>query len=198
LKALCEEAVEAVFPGRALHVRAGLIVGPHDYTDRFTYWVRRLSTGGEVLVPEPRNRPVQMIHAGDLAAWILRMTEGGKSGIYHATTPDVPWTLETVLEACRDVSGSKVAWVWAPEGFFLEHQVAFWQELPLCVPQAEAAMLQVNVGKAVRDGLTWRPLQVIARETLAWDARRPPGTTLLAGLTAARETELLQAWHERR
>jgi 2'-hydroxyisoflavone reductase len=197
LKSLCEEAVEAALPGRSLHVRAGLIVGPDDYTDRFTYWVRRISTGGEVLVPEPGNRPVQMIHVDDLAAWMLRMIEAKQTGVYHATTPDVPWTFADVLGACREVSGSKAEWVWVPEKFLLDEKVVFWQEIPLCIPEAERALLQVGVGKAVREGLTWRPLLITARETLAWDARRPPGTQLKAGLTAERETELLRTWRER-
>jgi nucleoside-diphosphate-sugar epimerase len=197
LKALCEQEVEAAFPGRALHVRAGLIVGPWDYTDRFTYWVRRLSTGGEILVPEPPSRPVQLIHAGDLAAWMLRMAEPGRAGVYHATSPHDPWTFEDVLKACRDVSGSKATWSWAPESFFQDEQVAFWQELPLCTPAPDHAVCQVSVAKAVRDGLTWRPLQVTARETLAWDAVRPPGTLLKAGLTPARELALLETWRRR-
>ncbi|HET9234090.1 MAG TPA: NAD-dependent epimerase/dehydratase family protein [Candidatus Eisenbacteria bacterium] len=194
LKVLCEKAVMDSFPDRSLHVRAGMIVGPWDYSDRFTYWVRRVSTGGDILVPEPRRRPMQLIHAGDLAAWMLRMVETRGSGIYHATSPQEPWTFEEVLDACREVSGSKVNWVWAPESFFLEHKVEFWQELPLCAPPPDDAVMTISVGKAIADGLTWRRLLITARETLAWDAVRPPGTTLKAGLTPAREVELLDLW----
>jgi 2'-hydroxyisoflavone reductase len=197
LKALCEREVEAAFPGRALFVRAGLIVGPWDYSDRFTYWVRRISTGGEIIVPEPQDRPIQMIHAGDLAAWMLRMAEARTAGIYHASSPAEPWTMKEVLEACRDVSGSKPTWVWAPEAFFLEEKVEFWQELPLCTPAPDHAVFQLSVAKAVARGLAWRPLAVTARETLAWDAERPPGTVLKAGLTPQREVELLDALRKR-
>lgn len=197
LKALCEKEVEAAFPDRAFHVRAGMIVGPMDYSDRFTYWVRRISMGGDIIVPEPRRRPMQLIHAGDLAGWMLRMAEQRGIGIYHATTPAVPWTFEDMLEACRDVSGSKPNWVWAPESFFLEQKVEFWQELPLCTPPPDDAVMTVSVAKAVRDGLTWKPLLITTRETLAWDAMRPAGTQLKAGLAPEREVALLKTWRER-
>lgn len=197
LKALCEQEVMSAFPDRSFHVRAGMIVGPMDYSDRFTYWVRRISMGGDVMVPEPRRRPMQLIHGGDLAAWMLRMAEHRGAGIYHATTPDVPWTFEDVLEACREVSGSKANWVWAPESFFLEEKVEFWQELPLCVPPPEDAVMTVSVAKAVADGLTWKPLLITTRETLAWDAMRPPGTLLKAGLAPEREVALLETWRQR-
>lgn len=197
LKALCEREVMAAFPDRSVQVRAGMIVGPWDYSDRFTYWVRRVSMGGEIIVPEPRRRPIQIIHAGDLAAWMLRMTEQGGNGIYHATAPQEPFTFEEMLEACREVSGSKPSWVWAPESFFTEEKVEFWQELPLCVPPPEDAVMTISVAKAMADGLTWKPLLITARETLAWDAMRPPGTQLKAGLAPEREVSLLEAWRKR-
>ncbi len=197
LKALCEKEVMAAFPYRNVQVRAGMIVGPSDYSDRFTYWVRRISMGGEILVPEPRRRPIQIIHAGDLAAWMLRMVEQRGNGTFHATAPHEPFTFEEVLEACRVVSGSKPTLVWAPESFFQEEKVEFWQELPLCVPPPEDAVMTVSVAKAIADGLTWRPLLVTARETLAWDAYRPAGTQLKAGLAPEREVALLETWRKR-
>jgi nucleoside-diphosphate-sugar epimerase len=197
LKALCEKEVMAAFPDRSVQVRAGMIVGPWDYSDRFTYWVRRVSMGGDIIVPEPRRRPMQLIHAGDLAAWMLLMAETRGTGIYHATTPNVPWTFEDVLEACREVSGSKPTWVWVPESFFVEEKVEFWQELPLCVPPPEDAVMTISVAKAIADGLTWRPLLITTRETLAWDAVRPPGTQLKAGLLPEREVALLETWRKR-
>lgn len=197
LKAMCEQEVMAMFPDRSVQVRAGMIVGPWDYSDRFTYWVRRVSTGGDILVPEPRRRPMQLIHAGDLALWMLHMAERRGSGIYHATAPQEPWTFEEVLDACREVSGSRANWVWAPESFFLENKVEFWQELPLCAPPPDDAVMTISVAKAVAEGLSWRPLLITTRETLAWDAVRPPGTMLKAGLTPAREVELLETWRQR-
>src|SRR6478672_8232941 len=93
LKALCEEAAEAAMPGRVLNVRPGLIVGPHDPSDRFTYWPRRLARGGEVLAPGSAEGLVQVIDARDLAEWAVRMVEGGKTGVYNATGPENPLTM---------------------------------------------------------------------------------------------------------
>jgi 2'-hydroxyisoflavone reductase len=193
LKALCEREAEAAFPGRALVVRAGLIVGPHDPTDRFTYWVRRVSTGGDVLVPAPPDRPLQFIHAADLAAWILRMAEAGTSGVLNATGPERPVPMERFLETCREASGSKAEWVWAGEDFLKAHAVAFWQEVPLCIEAEEMGVLAVDIGKAAAAGLRSRPVLQTVRDTLAWDLGRPPGTELRAGLAAAREAALLSA-----
>ena len=99
LKVLCERAAEAAMPGRVHHVRAGLIVGPHDNTDRFTYWVRRIPMGGRVLIPEPADRPIQVIHAGDLAAWILARAGKRRPGTFLATGPRTPHTMEDLVAA---------------------------------------------------------------------------------------------------
>ena len=193
LKVLCESAAEAAMPGRVLHVRSGLIVGPHDPTDRFTYWVRRVSAGGPVAVPMPPDRPMQIIHAADLAAWILRMAEEGMTGIYNATGPDAPFTMETFLETCREVTGGKATWVWIPEETLAQKKVAYWREIPLCIEEKDRGVMAVRVKKAIEDGLKLRPLTQSIRETLAWDAVRPEGTLLSAGLTPEREAELLRS-----
>jgi 2'-hydroxyisoflavone reductase len=172
-------------------------VGPFDPTDRFTWWVRRVSRGGEILAPLPEERPIQIIHASDLAAWILDMVEGGRGGVYHATGPRVPHTLRELLETCREVSGAKARWRWAPESFFTEAGVRFWQDLPLCAASPDHGVFSVDVGRAEAVGLRLRPLAVTVRDTLAWDARRPAGTQLAAGLAADREAELHRAWRAR-
>jgi 2'-hydroxyisoflavone reductase len=192
LKALCEEAAEEVMPGRVLNVRAGLLVGPYDNTDRFTYWVRRVSTGGRVLVPAPPGRPVQVIHAGDLAGWILRMGEQRRGGVYHGTGPPTPHTMEEFLATCKSAAGGNAEWVWTPEEFLNQEKVTWWQDVPLCLEEKESAVMEVDVTKAVDDGLVFRPLLQTVRETLAWDTQRPPGTRLAAGLKADREVELIQ------
>src|SRR5262245_34894569 len=104
LKVLCEEAVDDVFPGRALIARAGLIVGPEDYSDRMPYWVRRVADGGEVLAPGPPDYAVQVIDARDLGAWMVSCAESGTAGTFNATGPVVPHTLEVLFEACRAAS----------------------------------------------------------------------------------------------
>ena len=196
LKALCEEAAERGMPGRVLNVRSGLIVGPHDPTDRFTYWVRRAAAGGKVLAPLPQERPVQFIHAADGAAWILRMAERRGTGVFNVAGPQRPHTLAEVLTACREVSGSQAEFVWIPEAFLVEAGAKFWEEITLCEPGDSAGIMSVDISRALAEGLELRPLVQTARETLAWDAYRPPGTELKAGLAAVREAELLRRWSE--
>ena len=188
-------------PTRVPRVRAGLVVGPYDQTDRFTYWVRRVSMGGRVLVPSPPERPVQFIHAADLAAWMLRMAEEGKAGVYNATgpagtgtQPAPPCTMEQVLGACREAAGSKAEFVWVDERYLTERKVELWSDLPLASPPEEDGLMEVDVRRAAALGLATRPLLDTVRQTLAWDATRPVGTELKAGLKPAREAELLTEW----
>jgi 2'-hydroxyisoflavone reductase len=136
LKALCEEAVEEVLPGRVLTVRPGLIVGPHDPTGRFTYWPRRVAQGGEVLAPGGPDLRVQIIDVRDLAGWVLRVVESGRTGTYNATGPDYPLTMRRLLEACRAASGSDASFTWVGEEFLLRSGVTM--ELAPWIPGAPA------------------------------------------------------------
>ena len=106
LKALSEQAAEEAMPNRVLIIRPGLIVGPHDYTDRFTYWVARVARGGEVLAPGRPERFVQFIDARDLCEWIVSMAEQKAAGIYNANHAPEKFTMQSVLEACKVVSDS--------------------------------------------------------------------------------------------
>ncbi len=200
LKALCEQAAEEAMPGRVLTVRPGLIVGPHDPTDRFTYWPHRVAQGGDVLAPDPPGSQVQFIDARDLAAWTLRMVEAGHSGVYNATGPDYTLTMGEVLGACKSVSGRDAHFVWAGESFLLEEGVEPWMGLPLWIPEQDGSMRgldAVDCRKAIGAGLTFRPLADTVRDTLAWDETRPPDAERGAGLRPEREAELLQRWRER-
>jgi 2'-hydroxyisoflavone reductase len=196
LKALCEKAAEAALPRRVLNVRAGLIVGPHDQSDRFTYWPRRIAQGGEVLAPAHPNYPVQIIDVRDLAEWIVRMAETRTSGIFNATGPDYPLTLQQVLDASREVSGGDARFTWIPESFLVEQKVEPWSELPLWLPEEEfGGTLRMSIRKALDSGLRFRPLADTIRDTLVWHATRPADTVLRAGLQPEREQEVLRAWH---
>ena len=195
LKALCEEAAESAMPGRVLCVRPGLIVGPEDPTDRFTYWVRRVAAGNEVLVPEPPDRGLQFIHAGDLAQWMLSLIRRGETGRFNATGPRRQLSMREFLETCRTVSGSDARFTWVSEGFLKEEGVTFWRDLPLCLPPEERGTFAVSVEKAVAHGLAFRPLSQVVRETLDWDAKRDVAA-LQAGLSASREADLLRRWRE--
>ena len=123
LKVLCERAVEEAFPGRALILRPGLIVGPHDKTGRFTYWPRRVAEGGDVLAPGRADKRMQFIDARDLAEWTIRLIERAMIGTFNAVSDDVTWTMGRVLEESRTISGSDARFVWASDGFLLAQVV---------------------------------------------------------------------------
>jgi len=197
LKALCEAAAEAAMPGRVLSVRAGLLVGPFDRSDRFTYWVRRLARAGEVLVPAPVEQPVQLVDVRDLAAWIVRMAEERRASVFNATGPARPLTFGAMVEATSAALGTRPRLTWASESFLLAQKVAPWMGLPLWLPQEDPAlrnMQTMSCAKALGAGLTFRPLGETVQAIREWDLARgePP---LQAGLAPEREQELLEAWH---
>jgi 2'-hydroxyisoflavone reductase len=178
LKRACERVVEQVYGERGTSVRAGLIAGPHDPTDRFTYWARRLAAGGDVLAPGRPEQPVQLIDARDLAAWLVRLAAHGPGGTFDATGPQR--TLGDVLERLR--GSSSLVWVEEPEG------VTPWTELPLWLPADSWFLMQRDVSAAQAAGLSCRRLEETARDTEAWDRGEPGGRPTL---TREREAELL-------
>jgi 2'-hydroxyisoflavone reductase len=187
LKALCEREVERAFPGAALIVRPGLIVGPHDPTDRFTYWPRRLARGGEILGPAPAEERVQFIDVRDLAEWTVRMVEERRTGVFNAVNEGLEWS--------ELLAGAEVTWV--DSSFLLEQGVGEWMELPLWIADpAFAGHARTDVSRAVEAGLTFRPVEQTIRDTAEWDATRGEYVPA-AGLAPEREAELLDAWHAR-
>ena len=192
-KAAAEQVVQAAFGKGALVVRPGLIVGPHDPTDRFAYWPRRMARGGEVLAPGGPDHPAQFIDVRDLAAWVIRAAEDGIGGVFNAT--GLPTTLGQVLACCQAVVRAEPSTlVWIPDPELLAAGVSPWMGVPLWIalPGWEAASA-VNVDRALSAGLSFRPLEDTLRDTLAWDLARggpPPGAE---GLSASREQELLSA-----
>jgi 2'-hydroxyisoflavone reductase len=186
-KAECERIVTQAFPGSALIVRPGLIVGPHDPTDRFTYWPVRLARGGEILAPGPPERKVQFIDARDLAPWIVRLVEERRAGVFNATNEGVPMGELLV--------GAQVTWV--PDEFLVEQGVGEWMELPLWLADPEwLGMHHADVSRAVEAGLRFRPVEETIRDTAEWAAKRDPHEPE-AGLAPERERELLEAWRKR-
>jgi len=184
LKALCEREVVEAFAGRALAVRAGLIVGPHDGTGRFTYWPHRLARGGAVLAPGPPERPVQFIDVRDLAGWIVDASEQRLTGAFNATSE--PYAFADV------VAGADATWV--DDAFLLEREVGEWMELPLWISDSpgQERFHEVDTTKAHAAGLRHRPLAETMAATLA-EAETVDGV----GLTPEREAELLRDWHAR-
>jgi 2'-hydroxyisoflavone reductase len=165
LKVGSERVVQQVFGEHSAVARAGLIVGPHDPTDRFTYWPRRLAEGGTVLAPGDPEQPVQLIDARDLGAFLVRLAVERTSGIFNATGPAEPLTLGETLERI----GGADRLVWVDDQALLDAGVGPWMELPLWLPGDEhAGLLQADVSRAAAAGLTFRPLRETARDTLAW------------------------------
>jgi 2'-hydroxyisoflavone reductase len=192
LKALCERAAEEEMPGRVLNVRPGLISGPHDPTDRFTYWPRRVAAGGEVLAPDPPERQVQYIDVRDLAGWMIKMSVEQRTGTYNATGPAYELRMGKLLEDCEAVGGEAQI-VWVSEEFLEENGVEPFTEMPLWVPREYAGMLEVDCGRAIAAGLTFRPVPETIGDVLEWDSKRGE-PDLAAGLKPERERELLSAW----
>ena len=195
LKALCEKAVQDLYGKRALIIRPGLIVGPNDPTDRFTYWPMRVVRGGDVLAPEKPDVPAQIVDVRDLSDFIVKLIEEKASGIYNATGPDYELTLGAMLEACKQVSSSNANFKWAPVEFLKQNNVEEWSDMPVWVPDTEEnrGFSLVDISKAIKAGLKFRSLEDTVRDTIEWANTRPSDHQWRAGLTTQREAELLAA-----
>ena len=201
LKALSEQEAEKWFPKQTLIVRPGLIVGPRDETDRFTYWPVRLDRGGEVLAPGDPGDPVQFIDGRDLAEWVIRMVEQRQIGIYNATGPDKTLGVGAMLEGIKAANKSNANLTWVKTDFLEAQKVEPWSDMPVWVPPRgeEGGMGRINIQRALSKGLTFRPLADTARDTLAWFKSQPAErqAKLKAGLSREREAEVLAAWHKK-
>jgi 2'-hydroxyisoflavone reductase len=192
LKVACERAVQEVYGARASIVRPGLIVGPFDPTERFTYWPRRVAEGGEVLAPADPRRHAQVIDARDLAEWMLRAARAKTSGVFNAVCD--PFTLGELLATCETVAGAGARFTWVDDDFLLENDVGPWMELPLWIPDGDMVSPNERVKAA---GMTFRPLATVVRDTLEWDRARPPGPRGQAGLAREKEQHVLDLWRKR-
>ncbi|SDW67226.1 SDR family oxidoreductase [Lysobacter enzymogenes] len=199
LKALCEKAAEAELPGRATVVRPGLIVGPGDNSDRFTYWPARADRGGEILGPGSAQDPTQFIDVRDLAAFLLTTIERGQFGIYNADGAPGALTMGALLRESQRASGKKSSVTWVPADFLEAQKVSAWGDMPAWIPARGeyAGFGRTSVSKARAAGLTYRPLRETVRDTLAWWRKLPEERRAKpkAGLSAQREGEVLAAWH---
>jgi 2'-hydroxyisoflavone reductase len=199
LKALSELEAEKWFPKQTLVIRPGLIVGPRDETDRFTYWPVRIDRGGEVLAPGNPSDPVQFIDGRDLAEWVIRMVEQRETGVYNATGPAKTLGVAAMLEGVKAANKSNANFTWVNADFLEAQKVAPWSDMPVWVPPRgeEGGMGRISIKWALGKGLTFRPLAETARDTLAWFKSQPPERqNLKAGLSAEREVEVLAAWHK--
>ena len=192
LKVLCERATSEAYGRHALIVRPGLIVGPYDRSDRFTYWVRRVARGGTILAPGRPERTLQFIDVRDLAEWIVAAIASGRSGTFNATGPRSPLTMRAVLDACARIAGSTPRFVWLSDAQLAAAGLGPWMQVPLWIPEGEDAMIRaVDISRAIDAGLTFRPLDETVDATLQWDRTRPQNEPLKAGLSEEREAAAL-------
>lgn len=205
LKVLCEAEAEKHWPGRVLHIRAGLLVGPFDYTDRLPYWVQRIEQGGKVMVPGHPDRPVQLIDIKDLATWVFNMAEIRKAGTFNVTGPDYELTMAELLNTCKAVTNSDAEFVWADEQFVLEHKIQPWTEMPLWIPEhfpleeekePWKGSFRISIEKAVAAGLSFRPLEDTIHDVYRWEMDRQD-TVRKVGISRDKEQELLKTWFQK-
>ena len=181
-------------------VRPGLIVGPGDNSDRFTYWPARADRGGEILAPGSASDPTQFIDVRDLAGFLLHAIEQRSIGTYNADAPAGKLTMGALLSACQRAAGKPSTLAWVPADFLEAHGVSAWQDMPAWLPATgeNAGFGRVSTARAQAIGLKYRPLDATVADTLAWwrglpEARRAKPA---AGITPAREAEVLKAWHQ--
>ncbi len=201
LKVLCEQEAEKAFPGRATNIRPGLIVGPGDNSDRYTYWPVRIDRGGEVLAPGDPLDPVQVIDTRDLGQWMIHMVEDSIFGVFNATGPEKPLPIGEMLGSIKSAIDSNATFTWVNTDFLQEQGVRPWADMPAWFPPQDGmeGFGRFDCSKAIAAGLTFRPHEITARDTLAWHKTRPEErqANLRAGISAEREAEVLEAWHSR-
>jgi 2'-hydroxyisoflavone reductase len=196
LKAACETEVQTVFGEKALIIRPGLIVGPHDYTDRFTYWPDRGARGGEILIPDMKDPTIRFIDARDLANWIVRMAENQENGVYQAIGGryDFHDFVQKCLSDRHDASIVPVS-----ESFLEEEKVGEWVEIPLWIASEEYKGLDyADDTKAINKGLVFRPIEETIHDTADWSlSRKLSADQWKAGLHPDKEVALLQKWKQK-
>jgi 2'-hydroxyisoflavone reductase len=196
LKAACEKEVLNVFGENALIIRPGLIVGPHDYTDRFTYWPHRGAQGGEILVPEMKDPTIRFIDARDLADWTVRMAENQENGVYQAVGGSYVFN-DFVHKCIPNTTDANIVPV--PESFLLEEKVGEWVEMPLWIASEEYRGLDyADDSKAINKGLVFRPIEETIQDTAAWSRSRGiDSDQWKAGLHPDKEAALLKKWKQK-
>jgi len=198
LKAVSERAAQKYFAGKATIVRPGLIAGPGDESDRFTYWPARLSRGGEVLAPGDGSDPIQLIDVRDLAEWTIRLAESRTLGVFNATGPAQPMTMRDMLATIASSLQVSPTITWASTQFLEGQHIEAWSDMPVWVPAEgdSAGFAKRSIERALKAGLKFRPLATTSVDTLAWFRQQPDArqAKLRAGLIPDRENAALMAW----
>ena len=169
LKVAAERVSEELQPGRTLVIRPGLIVGPHDMSDRFTYWLWRAERGGEVIAPGNPDETVQFIDVRDLASWTLDLVEKKVTGTYNATGPETTLSFRTLLESTiNEIAPQGTTLRWVSDSELLEAGVAPYTEMPLWIPASDNGLSRTDISRAIEGGLTFRPLRQTVLDTITW------------------------------
>jgi len=203
LKVLCEAEAEKYWPGRVLHIRAGQLVGPFDYTDRLPYWVQRVEEGGKIVVPGRPERPIQLLDVRDIATWVFDMVQKRKAGTFNVTGPEYELTMEELLNTCKVVTNSDAEFVWVDEQFALDHKVQPWSQMPLWIPEqyplegeTEPWKMSISIKKALHAGLSFRPLEETIHDVYQWERGRQDSKRK-TGISHEKEQQLLDAWFQK-
>jgi 2'-hydroxyisoflavone reductase len=204
LKALCEQAVQKIYGERAMVIRPGLIVGPDDNTDRFTYWPARAARGGEFIAPGAPGDPFQVIDVRDLAAFTINAIEGGVGGTYNLVSDVNKFRFGELTDACVAAAkrqakpASPPRAIYLPTEFLEEQKVEPWSEMPVWLPAKgdEAAFAGTSNAAARAKGLTITPIRKTVDDTLAWHLARPAEERekLKSGIAPDKEATVLAAW----
>lgn len=210
LKLACEAALRETFSGSLLIARPGIMVGPRDPTDRFTWWPKRflraLADGAPVLAPGDPDRPVQYTDARDLAAWLVRSLDptresGPLTGTFNAVGPGRDERISHVLNAClqaakdlAEFEGNLPQLVWAGEAFLRERLAEVEEEArPLWFPEDQIPFSRVDSSRAQAKGLEFRSSYETALDTLRWLMAHDH--ELKAGFAPEAEARLLHEWN---
>ncbi|KAA0550122.1 NAD-dependent epimerase/dehydratase family protein [Bacillus sp. BGMRC 2118] len=198
LKALCEKEVMEIFPDKHLIIRPGLIVGPYDPTDRFTYWPHKIGSQQEVLTPRDEQASVQFIDVRDLASFIIQQLENKSIGVYNVTGPSNSLTFDQFINACKETLNKEVKVTSVSEQFMVENDIHFWSDLPLYIPKGKGmdGFHEVSIDSALAAGLSFTPLEKTIQDTYQWSIERNI-TELNAGLSKDKEMDLLVKWHNK-
>jgi 2'-hydroxyisoflavone reductase len=200
LKALSEAEAEKWFPGKALIIRPGYIVGPGDESDRFTYWPVRVERGGEVLAPGTSADPIQIIDCRDLAEWTIRLVEQGTVGSFNAVGPKSKLGMGRMLDVIKTTTNSDARFTWVDDKFLTSEKII--DDIPIWTSThgPEIGYSTMNINKAISKGLTFRPLAETTRATLEWFRKQTAERQMKmrAGLKPEREAAVLAAWHASR
>jgi 2'-hydroxyisoflavone reductase len=198
-KVRCEQLVQEAFGAGATVVRAGLIVGPGDLTDRFTYWPVRIEKGGEILAPGTLDDPAQWIDVRDLTEWMVRLGESRTGGIFNAVGPRTTCGIGELLYGIKACFNNDARFTWVPTTFLTAQKVRSWGDMPVWsfAGASTVAFCTSVIEKALSAGLTFRPLATTVRDALTWYHARPAAEQekLRAGIAPERERDVLAAWH---